>query len=75
MSLRHKTELIIGLQDGINISFETSATYVPTTVFVYRDGQFQAKDFVTETGGTGFDLAEAPEPDESWQVRYIAVIP
>ena len=75
MSLRHKTELIIGTQDGVNVSFNTSATYVPTTVFVYQDGQMQAKDVVTETGGTGFDLAVAPESDENWQVRYIAVIP
>lgn len=75
MPFRHRTELIIGTQNGINVSFGTSATYYPTTVYVYRDGQMQAKDFVTETGNQTFDLAEAPEVDEVWLVRYIAVIP
>lgn len=74
MPIQMITEPVIGTKNGINVSFETSATYYPTTLFVYRDGQLQAKDFVSETGNRTFDLAEAPEADESWQARYLAVI-
>ena len=56
--------------DGVVTSFTTQATYVPGTVFVFWNGQLQEKEFVTELGGTSFEICEIVDADESLQVDY-----
>ena len=48
----------IGALDGVNVLFDTSATYEPLTVFIYRNGQLQPKEFVIELGGTRFEVCD-----------------
>jgi len=75
MGLRRVKEIPGGAIDGVNITYTTTATFVPTTVFVYRNGQQQPKDFLTELGDKkSFELCEALETDEDLHVEYTAVV-
>lgn len=60
--------------DGATTIFNTQATYRPTTVFVYWNGQLMSKDFVVELGGTTFEVCEVAEADESMQVEYESIL-
>ena len=59
-----KTEIPTGTKDGVNTLFETSATYVPTSVLYYINGQLQPQENVTELGAKFFVVWEAPEVDD-----------
>lgn len=74
MSKKCIIEPIIGTQDGSNVYFETSATYVPTTVYVHRNGQLLPKDFVIELGGKDIEVCDPFESDEDIQVQYTSVV-
>ena len=67
MSSRKREEITL---DGITVRFNTSATYVPNTLFLIRNGQVQAKEYVTELGGTLFEIEEALDSDEIAYVDY-----
>lgn len=56
--------------DGVIVEFETQATYIPTTVFAFWNGQLQPKEFVVELGGKRFEICEIVDADESLQVDY-----
>jgi hypothetical protein len=71
---RNKKEIPIGALDGVNTLFETSATYEPLTVFVYRNGQLMPKEFVTELGGKLFEVFDPFESDEDIYVKYISKV-
>lgn len=72
MSIRNKKEVPVGALDGVNVLFQTSATYEPLTVFIYRNGQLQPKEFVIELGGTQFEVCDPFEDFEDVYVKYIA---
>ncbi len=74
MGQHNKTEIPTGTKDGVNKRFETSATYVPTTVLYYINGQLMPEENVTELGAKLFDTWEAPEADDDFYVRYTAVV-
>ncbi len=71
MSTQNKKEEPIGVLDGVNVLFETNATYIPRTVFIYRNGQLQRKEFVIELGGTRFEVCDPFDSDEAIIVKYI----
>ena len=56
--------------DGSTVVFFTTATYTPNTVFVFRNGQLQAKDFVIERGGQKFEVCDIIDADEALDVDY-----
>lgn len=71
---QQKTEIPTGTQDGVNTLFETSATYIPTTVLYYVNGQLQPRENVTELGGKFFEVWDPPEADDDFYVRYTTVV-
>jgi hypothetical protein len=64
-------EIPVGTLDGVNVEFQTSATYVPLTVFIFRNGQLMPKEFVIEKGGQQFEVCDPFEADEDVQVDYV----
>lgn len=66
------TEAVIGTKDGLNTIFETSATYVPHTLFVYRNGALQLESFAVELGGKRFQVIDPPDDYEDIYVRYLS---
>ena len=74
MARRNVTEQPVGTKDGVNQLFDTSATYVPTTILYYLNGQLQPQENVVELGGTRFQVWQAPEADDDFYVRYTAVV-
>jgi len=64
----------IGVLDGANDTFNTSATYVVGTVRAFRNGQLTQKVCVVELGGTTFRINEILESWEFLQVHYTTVV-
>lgn len=71
--MRPVIENAIGTKDGVNTLFQTTVDYRPGTLFVFRNGQLQQKDFVTELSGRQFRVADPPISDEDLQVRYLSI--
>lgn len=66
------TEQAIGVIDGANTAYKTSRPYVAGTLIAYYNGQLQQKAWVTEVGGTDFEIDFAPDVEDTLQVRYLA---
>ena len=72
--MRTVTEPAIGAVNGVNVQFETSATYVPGTVLAYLNGQLRRQESITELGNRTFLLDEPPVSDDILYVRYVSPV-
>lgn len=70
-------EPLTGVVDGVNTIFNTSGTYTPGTIKVFRNGQLKRKEFddgFYELGGSTIQFKEPPETYDDLQARYISLV-
>lgn len=69
-----RKEKAIGVIDGVNKSFTTTFSFIPSTLEVFLNGlKLITVDHFNETGSNSFDMVDAPigglDPDDL-TVRY-----
>jgi len=71
------TEQLIGVIDGVNTLFQTSASYLPGTTRVFLNGVMDNPSDDSghiELGGQSIQLKQAPVTGDNVAVRYTTVI-
>jgi len=69
-----RIEKLSGVVNGFNTVFETSVSYVPGSVRVFRNGNLNEGSLVdgwTELGGNRIAMNEPPIPTDIMQAYYI----
>jgi len=60
---------VSGTIDGVNRSFDTDHPYIAGSVHVWAPN-LQPKSFVTELGGTAYEVERAPLAGDVWILLY-----